>query len=55
MNDVKYPDPQGHLMVSLTKSVVRLLAGMAFIFGSLWMGGLLIILAEILGIWEELV
>lgn len=43
-----------HFYVSLVKSGVRIAAGVAFCFGSIVGGGLLLIAAEILGIVEEL-
>ena len=45
----------GHFYVSLGKSAIRILAGAAIIYGSLVIGGALLILAEVLGIVEELV
>lgn len=50
-----YPDAKKHLHISLAKSAIRIAAGAAFAFSVLWIGGVLIIGAEILGIWEELV
>lgn len=49
------PDPKLHQRISFVKSGLRILAGAAFIMSTLWLGGVLIILAEILGIVEELV
>jgi hypothetical protein len=46
---------KGHFYVSIVKSAVRIAAGAALIMGSLVVCGVLIILAEILGIVEELV
>jgi hypothetical protein len=45
----------GHFFVSLGKSAIRILAGAAIIYGSLVIGGALLIVAEVLGIVEELV
>lgn len=45
----------GHFYVSLAKSCLRILAGFALLTGSLVGAGVLLILAEILGIAEELV
>lgn len=50
----------GHFYVSLVKSLLRIIAGAAFVgtafgWGSVFAGGCLIILAEVLGIVEELV
>jgi hypothetical protein len=46
---------KGHFYVSTVKSAVRIAAGTALIMGSLAVCGWLLILAEILGIVEELV
>jgi hypothetical protein len=57
MSDVEYkhPDPIKHKYISFAKSGVRIAAGVALCFGMLWYAGALLILAEILGIVEELV
>jgi hypothetical protein len=46
---------KGHFYVSVVKSAVRIGAGTALIMGSLAVCGWLLILAEILGVVEELV
>jgi hypothetical protein len=46
---------KGHFYVSIVKSAVRIAAGTALIMGSLVVCGALLILAEVLGIVEELV
>lgn len=46
---------KGHFYVSLAKSLIRILAGIAFIYGSVVAGGILLVVAEMLGIAEELV
>jgi hypothetical protein len=46
---------RGHFYVSVCKSAVRIAAGAALIMGSFLVCGWLIILAEILGIIEEVV
>ena len=46
---------QGHFYVSLAKSALRIVAGGNLVLGNLWMAGTFLILAEILGIVEELV
>lgn len=46
---------RGHFYVSLVKSILRIGAGSAIILGQLEVGGFLLILAEFLGILEELV
>jgi hypothetical protein len=50
-----HPDPKMHLYVSLAKSGLRIAAGATLICGALVSTGILIILAEVLGIVEELV
>jgi len=46
---------RGHFYVSLAKSALRIVAGGNLVLGNLWMAGTFLILAEILGIVEELV
>lgn len=46
---------RGHFYVSLAKSALRIVAGLALTQGMLFEAGGLLILAEILGIVEELV
>jgi hypothetical protein len=46
---------KGHFYVSLAKSGIRIAAGIALINGLFIATGILIILAEILGIVEEMV
>jgi hypothetical protein len=45
---------QWHFWISFVKSCVRIFAGFAIIGGNLTIGGISLILAEILGILEEL-
>lgn len=51
---MKTPNPEWHLKLSLIKSLLRVIAGAAFILSNVIAGGLLLILAEIVGIAEEL-
>ena len=54
--EVQPKDPsRGHFYVSVVKSAVRIAAGASLIMGSLAVCGWLLILAEILGIVEEVV
>jgi len=53
--DYKHPDPIKHKYISFAKSGVRIAAGFALVLGSLWYAGGLLILAEVLGIAEEIV
>jgi len=46
---------RGHFYVSIVKSFVRIFAGIALIDGSLVIAGISFIVAELLGIVEELV
>lgn len=55
MTEMKQPDPKLHQRISFVKSGLRIVAGAAVIASVLWLGGALIIVAEILGIVEELV
>ena len=56
MIDVQPQDPsRGHFYVSLVKSGLRIVAGVFLIDGNLLVAGSLLILAEGLGIIEELV
>lgn len=43
-----------HFYTSLTKSVVRIAAGIALCMGAFFLSGLLFVAAEVLGIVEEL-
>ena len=54
--DIQPKDPsRGHFYVSLVKSGLRIVAGIFLIDGNLLVAGALLILAEGLGIIEELV
>jgi hypothetical protein len=53
MNDI--PDPKKHKNISIIKSIIRIIAGTCLCFGSFWVTGVLLIVAEILGIIEEMV
>lgn len=46
---------KGHFYVSIAKSVIRIGAGIGFALGTFVIGGILIVIAEILGIIEEMV
>ena len=46
---------KGHFYVSLAKSAIRIVAGVCLITGNLLMAGVCFIMAEVLGIVEELV
>ena len=56
MINIQPKDPsKGHFYVSLVKSVLRITAGGALISGFIVHAGVLLIVAEVLGIVEELV
>lgn len=56
MIDIQPKDTsKGHFYVSIVKSALRVVAGIAFIQGMVVAGGALLIAAEVLGIVEELV
>lgn len=46
---------KGHFYVSLVKSGLRIIAGFFLMTGALWMAGMFLIGAELLGVLEELV
>lgn len=52
---MKQPDPRLHRNISFAKSTLRILAGGLLCAGQLFAAGALLILAEVLGVAEELV
>ena len=46
---------KGHFYVSLAQSGIRIFAGGVLMAGNFWLAGLCIVLAEVLGIIEEIV
>lgn len=54
---MRTPDPKTHLQISIAKSFIRIFAGACLISqapgGIIW-AGILLVLAEVLGIAEEL-
>lgn len=52
---MKQPDPKLHLQMSLIKSAFRILAGVGLILGAPIFCGAFLIIAEVLGVIEELV
>jgi hypothetical protein len=46
---------RGHFYVSLAKSAIRIVAGVCLMAGFYWFAGLGFVLAEMLGIVEEVV
>jgi hypothetical protein len=56
MIEIQPQDPsKRHFYVSLVKSLIRILAGISLIYGSVFTAGVLLIVAEMLGVVEELV
>lgn len=53
--EYKHPDPIKHKYISFAKSAVRVAAGVALCYSMFWYAGGLLILAEVLGIAEEMV
>lgn len=51
----KIPDPKKHQIISFIKSGLRLAAGLIGVFGKFEIGFGLLFLAEIFGVYEELV
>lgn len=52
---MSHPDPIWHRNISFAKSALRILAGFVLCFDAYISTGVLLILAEILGIVEEIV
>lgn len=52
---MKHPDPRLHRNISFVKSGLRIVAGLLLCAGQLFAAGAFIILAEGLGVAEELV
>jgi len=53
---VQPKDPSlGHFRVSLAKSAIRIFAGGVLMTGNFWLAGVCIVVAEVLGIIEEIV
>ena len=50
-----HPDPKKHKYISFVKSFFRIVAGVSLCFGEFAIAGGLFIVAEVLGIAEELV
>jgi hypothetical protein len=49
------PDPKWHFRISLIKSGLRIGAGLSLIRGNIVPAGILLIIAEVLGVLEEIV
>ncbi len=54
-SEVEHPDPTKHKYISFVKSFFRIVAGITLCFGEFAVAGLLLIVAEALGIYEEMV
>ncbi len=55
MTAYSHPDPVKHKYISFAKSAVRIAAGVALCYSMFWYAGSLLILAEALGVVEEMV
>ena len=53
-NDMKQPDARKHQIVSFIKSGIRI-AGYLLMFVNIPIAAVVLVLSEIVGIWEELV
>ena len=49
------PDPKWHFRISIVKSGLRIGAGLQLIKGNLIPAGVLLIVAEVLGVLEEII
>ena len=52
---MKQPDARLHFGLSIVKSIIRIIAFVALCYGSLYLAGAWLIVAELIGIGEELV
>ena len=52
---MRQPDPKLHQRISFVKSALRIVAGCSLAAGNLFFAGTMIVVAEMLGIIEELV
>lgn len=52
---MKTPNPKRHFIISMVKSGLRIVAGFQLIGGDIALAGFTIIIAEVLGIMEEMV
>lgn len=49
------PNPEWHFRLSILKSLLRIFAGMALVKGSIQACGVLLVIAELVGVAEEIV
>ena len=52
---IKHPDPQKHKNISFAKSAIRIIAGLFLMSGQVWWAGAGFVVAELLGVYEEMV
>ena len=52
---MNHPDAKLHQRISFIKSGLRIIAGLCFMYGIIPLAGAFLIIAEVLGIAEELV
>ena len=53
--EIEHPDPQKHKNISFVKSGIRILAGLCLMYGEFWWAGAGFVIAEMLGVAEEMV
>jgi len=51
----KHPDPVKHKNISFAKSAIRIVAGLFLMSGQVWWAGAGFVVAELLGVYEEMV
>ena len=52
---MNYPDPKLHRNISFVKSLLRIVAGVSLCSSNFVIAGVMLVLAEVLGVAEELV
>tara|TARA_R110000822_G_scaffold5031_7_gene21817 strand:+ start:1401 stop:1568 length:168 start_codon:yes stop_codon:yes gene_type:complete len=55
MTELNHPDPKKHQLISFVKSSIRIVACVGGVFGSIAFLAVGLLLAEIVGVYEELV
>ena len=51
----KHPDPVKHKNISFAKSAIRIVAGLLLMNGHYWWAGAGFVVAELLGVYKEMV
>ena len=52
---INHPDPKKHQYISFVKSLLRIVAGVSLCSSNFVIAGVMLVLAEVLGVAEELV